>query len=62
MDDSDTNNQILTNAEYIVVTPGIVESHPIYKFSDKILSELDFLYMYKDRFPFWENSTFIGIT
>ena len=63
MDDADRDNNLLVQAQYIVVTPGIKESHPIYsQFSEKVLSELDFLTVYKDRFSFWDNAIYIGIT
>lgn len=63
MDDADKNEDILIKAQYIVVTPGIKQSHPIYRqFSEKVLSELDFLTVHKDRFSFWDNAIYIGIT
>ncbi len=63
MDDEDLDKNILITAEHIVVTPGIKQSHPIYGwFSHKIIGELDFLALYKNYFPFYDDSISIGIT
>ena len=63
MDDQDVDDAQLDAATYIVVTPGLKASHKIYTlFSAKILSELDFLAIYKDHFPFYDDSISIGIT
>lgn len=63
MDDEDSNETLLHDAEYIVVTPGIKESHFLYTtFSQKIISELDFLAIYKDHFSFRNDALYIGIT
>lgn len=63
MDDEDFDYHVLVAAQYVVVTPGIKQSHTIYTwFSNKILSELDFLVLHKEYFSFYDESIFVGIT
>lgn len=62
MDDQDIDTSILGNAEVILVSPGIKQSHLIYQnYSQKIQSELQFLSGLLSEIGI-KNTTRIGIT
>jgi UDP-N-acetylmuramoylalanine--D-glutamate ligase len=62
MDDADRSDEILTQSEYVIMSPGIKPSHDVYLlYWKKVLSELSYLgiLMKKITLP---KITFIGIT
>jgi UDP-N-acetylmuramoylalanine--D-glutamate ligase len=62
MDDDDRDDVILSDAKYIVMSPGITPKHSIYqKYSKKILSELSYLGRLLSTLSL-PKITFIGIT
>jgi UDP-N-acetylmuramoylalanine-D-glutamate ligase len=62
MDDNDRNDSILSDAKYIIISPGIPPKHDIYhQYGKKILSELSYLGRLLPTLSL-PQITFIGIT
>ena len=63
MDDTDLDFQVLADAETILISPGVKQSHLIYtNYSAKIKSELNFLWSLLPRLGFTIPPTWIWIT
>lgn len=62
MDDADSNDEILSCAEYIVASPWIKPSHMVYAFyKNKVLSELNYLWLLLPGLEL-PNIQYVGIT
>lgn len=63
IDDTDFNEQLLENAEKIIISPWIPQTHTIYsKYKNKIIWDYDFCYNIMKEKWIIENSYFFGIT
>lgn len=63
MDDQDLDPSILNQAEFVLVSPGIKQSHVVYQqYWAKIKSELNFLASILPSIGFVKKPTWIGIT
>gem|GEM_PF-1880457 len=62
MDDTDKDDVVLEQSQYVVMSPGIKPSHDVYVlYSTKILSELSYLGILMKTLDL-PKITFIGIT
>lgn len=63
MDDSTRDDDVLSLAQHIIITPGIAPSHDIYlTYHDKIIGDLDFWYQQLQQRHLLTDSVLIGVT